>query len=295
MRLRESFLVRASGKQEPELELPIAFELDGQERVELRDHEEESLLLVIERAVDPLALKIEKKSGIFEPLAGGDRRELPTVRVPEDGNIRAIDVTSALTFLTDVPLSVNAAGGELVPEGDEDRAALEALGTAHVHSYTTLLVNTRTFNPIVEAEAIRALIPKTVGLRLYADAVALSTDVATYRELWRCLESAFGLKESSLVGALAAYDPARELGFDEKELRELQVLRGRVSHAESKAGLEEILGVGDQASKRVARLKCLVERVVLTKKDWGERSSAVEELTPAVSWVTRDGQIEIQL
>jgi hypothetical protein len=102
--------------------------------------------------------------------------------------------------------------------------------------------------------------PKTAGLRLYADAVALPADVAKYCELWRCLESAFGLKEGDLVKALASYEPAQELGFDAEELRELQVLRGRLSHAESRAGLEEILRVGDQASKRVARLKCLVER-----------------------------------
>jgi hypothetical protein len=294
MLLRETFLVRASGKQEPEIELPIAFELDRRERIELREHEGGSLLLVIDRGIDPLELTIEKRSGLFEPLPGGGRRELPTIRVPEGGNVRAIDVTSTLTFLTDVAFSVNVAGRELLAEGDEDRGALDALGTTRVHGDTTLLLNIRTFNPVVDADALQALMPKTAGLRLYADAVALPADVAKYRELWRCLESAFGLKEGELVKALASYGPAQELGFDVEELRELQVLRGRLSHAESRAGLEEILRVGDQASKRVARLKCLVERVILTKQSWGSRAATVDELTQAVSWITRDEQIEMR-
>lgn len=294
MRLRESFLIRVIGNQEPEIELPITFELDGRERIDLRDHEAGSLLLVIDRAVDPLELTIEKKSGLFEPQPGGGRRELPTVRVPEGGNVRAIDVTSALTFLTDVAFSVNVAGRELLVEGDEDRGALDALGTTRVHNDTTLLLNTRTFDAVVDTASLKGLMPKTAGLRLYADAVALPADVAKYRELWRCLESAFGLKEGDLVKALARYGPAQELGFDERELRELQVLRGRVSHAESKAGLKEILRVGDQASKRVARLKCLVERVILTKQNWGSRDATVHELTPAIGWITREGQIEIR-
>jgi hypothetical protein len=294
MRLRESFVVRASGKQEPEIGLPIAFELDDKEQIELRENGDESLLLMIERPVDPLELGLEKRSGLFEALADGGRRELPTICVPTGGNIRAIDVTSALTFLTDIALSVNVAGRELLAENDEDYAALESLGTTRVHSDTTLLLNTRTFNPVVEAKAVKALIPKTSGLRLYADAVALPTDVAKYRELWRCLESAFGMKGASLVAMLGTYGPAQELGFNRDELNELHVLRGRVSHAESQAGLEEILRVGDQASKRMPRLKCLVERVILTKQNWGDRSATVDELTPAVSWITRDGQIEIR-
>jgi hypothetical protein len=118
MLLRETFLVRTSGKQEPEIELPIAFELDERERIELREHEEGSLLLVIDRAIDPLELTIEKKSGLFEPLPDGGRRELLTVRVPEGGNVRAIDVTSTLTFLTDIAFSVNVAGRELLAEGE---------------------------------------------------------------------------------------------------------------------------------------------------------------------------------
>lgn len=294
MRLRETFFVRAIGTQEPEIQLPIAFQLDETERIELREHDGEALLLAIERSVDPLELKIEKKSGLFEPLADGGRRELASVRVPEGGNIRAIDVTSALTFLTDVTLLVNLAGRELVPEADEDFATLDALGTKRVHIDSTLLLNTRTFNPKVEAEAVKALIPKTAGLRLYADAVALPNDVAKFRELWRCLESAFAMKGASLVRALRDYGPANDLGFDEEELRELHVLRGQVSHAESKAGLKELLRAGDQASRRVARLKCLVERVILTKRHWGHRDNEVEELTPAVGWINREGDIEVR-
>jgi hypothetical protein len=86
--------------------------------------------------------------------------------------------------------------------------------------------------------------------------------------------------------------PTCEIGFDEKELDELHVLRGQISHAESRAGLDELLRAGDEASKCLPRLKCLAERVILTERNWGKRDTEVEELTPAVSWINRDGAIE---
>jgi hypothetical protein len=290
MRLREVFSIRTGG-QELEIGLPIRVSLEDEERIEIRMGEGARLDLVIERTVDPLALSIENKSGMFEALSTGERRELPTLRVPTGGNVRAIDITCALTFLTDVALTANAAGSELVPENEEDEAALSALGTRRVQVDTTVLVSTRTFNPIVEGEALKALLPKTVGLRLYADAVALPTDVARFRELWRCLESAFGMKDARLVAAIADYPPAVEIGFDREEIAELHVLRGQLSHAESRAGLKELLRAGDAASRRVPRLKCLVERVILTKQNWGRRDLSVEELTPASAWIGPDGGI----
>lgn len=291
--MREKFLIGTSGDQEIEVDLPITFRLGDEERIEV-SKDENGLLAMIERTVDPLELTIETKSGLFEQLPGGGRRELPTLRVPKGGNVRAIDISSALTFLTDAVFQVNVAGRELIPETEKDEAALSALGTRRVHVDTALVINTRTFNPIVDPDAIKGLIPKTVGLRLYADAVALPTDVARFRELWRCLESAFGVKNARLLRVLAEYAPALEIGFDEKELDELHVLRGQISHAESRTGLDELLRAGDEASKRVPRLKSLVERVILTKRNWGMRDTAVEELTPAVSWISSDGGIVLR-
>jgi hypothetical protein len=294
VRLRDVFLVTESGAQPVEIETPIEIDFEDGEWIEVRGDNEGGLVLIIERTIDPLELTLETKSGFFESLADGSRREVPALRVPAGRNVRAIDVTSALTFLTDTPLLVNPVGRELLVENEEDTAALESLGTRLLHSDTNVLLNTRTFSAKVDGDAVSALLPKTVGLRLYADAVALPTDVARFRELWRCLESAFGLKDARLVTALADFRPAIEIGFDRQELAELQVLRGRISHAESKTGLKELLRAGDEASRRAPRLKCLVERVILTKRDWGQRDGGVEELAPVSSWINREGAMEVR-
>lgn len=258
--------------------------------------DDESLSLVIERPVDPLEPRVEPNPHVFAPGADGERRELRAIRVPGNGNIQAIDFTSTLTFLTDAPVAVNRLFGhsELVPEVEEDIAALASLGTRRVLEELATQLNTRTFGPIIDPQTIEALIPKTVGLRIYADAVALNADVPKYREFWRILESAFGLHGKRLVGALASYEPSKELGFDEKELSSLLVLRGQVSHAATRGGLGELLRVGGLASGHVGRLKCLAERVILTKQNWGAHDSEVQELAAATSWVEADGTIKIQ-
>jgi len=140
-----------------------------------------------------------------------------------------------LTFLTDVPLKVNRPfpPAEIVPESDEDRAALDAFGTTHLYLEGGVQPTIRTFNPIVDPDAVRALMPKAAGLRLYADAVAPSADVARYRELWRVLESAFRLQDDDLVEALAGYP---------RRLREFLVLRGQASHGGARDPDQEDLG-----------------------------------------------------
>jgi hypothetical protein len=294
VRVREFFGVVPVGQLT--VELPLIVELDDGVRAEFTQGDDEALALTIDYPVDPLILTLEHQTGLYQPQQDGPDRELPALRVPENKNIAAIDLTAALTFLTDVPLRVNRPfpPSEILPESEEDSAALDALGTRRVYVEGGVQPSIRTFNAHVDADAIRALIPKTVGLRLYADAVALSADVARYRELWRVMESAFGLQDDKLITALAGYGPAQELGFDEAELRELLILRGQASHAATSSGLEEILRVGEETRCRGDRLKCLAERVILTKRTWGARSGGVDELTPAASWVGARGQIVIR-
>jgi hypothetical protein len=293
MKIREFFGVVPVGQLEIEMPLVIDFGDGVEARLEDKDGR---IRLVIDYPVDPLALVLEPRTGIYEERPDGDDREISALRAPENKNIQAIDITAALTFLTDVPLNVNRPypPAEIVPESDEDRAALDALGTTHLYVEGGVQPRIRTFNPIVDADAVKALMSKAAGLRLYADAVARSADVARYRELWRVLESAFRLQDDELVQALARYAPAQELGFEHAELRELLVLRGQASHAATRGGLDEILRVGEEARRRADRLKCLVERVILTKKTWGARGDGVEELTPASSWVGRQGQIVVR-
>jgi hypothetical protein len=294
MRIRE--FIDVVPTRELQMELPLVIDLDSGLRLTLDQRDGASLRLVIDYPVDRGKLKLERNTRTYEQLSDGGRRELPALRVPENDEIQASDVAAALTFLTDVPVNTSRPhpSSEIVPEDDEDRAVLDAFGTSRVFAQLGSQPSIRTFNPIVDADSVQAVLPKTAGLRLYADALALNTDVARYRELWRILESAFGLQDDALVHALAAYPPAQELEFDRDELRELLVLRGRASHAATKGGLTEILRIGAEARRRSGRLKCLTERVILTKQSWGTRGAGVEELTPAVSWVGRDGQIVIR-
>ena len=121
-------------------------------------------------------------------------------------------------------------------------------------------------------------------MRIDATALALGTSSARFREVWRLLEAAFQLKDNDLIQRLAErlpeYGPVRQLGFDRDELRELHTLRGRASHAESRSGVHELEHVERECGARVARLKCLAERVILTKKSWGSPTTGVEELSP---------------
>src|SRR5205085_9366951 len=99
------------------------------------------------------------------------------------------------------------------------------------------------------------------------------------------LEAAFGKRDDELVALLAKYEPARKLDFDEAEVKQLLVLRGRASHAQSSAGIKELVYVDQECSKQLPRLKNLCERVILTKKDWGYPTIAADELLPLTSFV----------
>jgi len=291
MQVRQVFSVVPSGGQALDLELPLAVELGEGAHAEFARDANDPLRLTVDRPVDRSALTLEPHSG-FSEVRNGQKRELPAVRVPGNPTIAPIDVTAALTFLTDVPFMVSGVGRpELVPGTDKDLATLDDFGTRQVYVETRAQLGIRTSQPPIDGEMIRALIPKTVGLRLYADAMAVSSGMAKYREFWRVLESAFRLQNRDLVAALASYPPAQELGFAEPELRQLKVLRDQASHAATKGGLKEILRVGDLADQRSERLKSLVERVILTKETWGSPDPRVHELLPAAAWVGPDGGV----
>ncbi len=126
---------------------------------------------------------------------------------------------------------------------------------------------------------------RCVGLRLYANAMQADLAVAQFRELWRILEAAFGKHDDELVTLLTKYEPARKLRFDEAEVKQLLVLRGRASHAQSSAGIKELVYVDQECRKQLPRLKNLCERVILTKKDWGYPTVGTDELLPLAGFI----------
>jgi len=126
--------------------------------------------------------------------------------------------------------------------------------------------------------AIDKLLTRRVGMHLYYEALQLDRPVARFRELWRILESAFGTTNDRLVNRLADFQTSTELEFTKRELKELLILRGRASHSSSRAGLKELREVTLQVLRRLGRLRCLAEQVILTKKHWGKDSLEVERL-----------------
>ena len=90
-----------------------------------------------------------------------------------------------------------------------------------------------------------------------------------------------------------AFEPAIAIGFTFEELKNLWVLRGRASHAESKAGIEEHKFISKQISKVLPRLKSLIEQVLVTKKSWGASSLDVDRIAEVSGFVDRDGNLVI--
>jgi hypothetical protein len=105
VKIREYFGVMPIGQLE--LDLPSVVQFDRDVTATLEDRDGEALHLVIEYPVDPLALTVESSTGLYQRQPDGSDQEIATLRAPENKNIQAIDITAALTFLTDVPFRVD--------------------------------------------------------------------------------------------------------------------------------------------------------------------------------------------
>ncbi len=249
------------------------------------DLDGQGLRLVVHRCVDASQIEVVSDSGAFRKLPDGELEAVPRLRLVGDQppeHILAVDLLSAVTFLTDVPFTLSHPIQEdrFVPENEDEQRLLEDLGTDRPYQKTGVKQMSRTFSAELDAAAVSALFKRSAGVRLYANAVRLTLDVAQFRELWRVLESAFAKADEDLVRLLTSYPPAQQIGFDYLELRELLVLRGRASHAQSKAGVRELMAVERECGQRLGRLKNLVERVILTKRSWGRPTIGVDELAP---------------
>jgi hypothetical protein len=296
MFLRTVFTVTTSGRGLEAVELPL--ETSPEEGVTvILSESDRGLRLTVHRPVDASHIEaVVEGSGWHRDLANGKREPLPRLRlkggIPVE-RVVADDFVHTLSFLTDVPLWLSRPQTEdaFVPDTDEDKALLKSFGTDQPFYETSAQVSIRTFSPVVDATTVTSLGGREPGLRLYADAIKLPTGVAQFRELWRVLESAFATTDRALVTRLTGYAPSKQLGFDESELEALLVLRGRASHAQSKAGTRELMDVDQECKRLVPRLKNLVERVILTKQSWGYPTSGVDELTPLRAYLTGDGGI----
>lgn len=273
------------------MQLPFTMSLDIATKASLVKQKDD-IQLLIDRKIDHTKLEVVKDSGYQDKnLPDGLLEPVPTLRLIEDEapeHILSQNFMSALTFLTDVPIILSSPQGEnrFVPETDEDRKLLERLGTDCPYSALHARVSMRSFslNGATD-ETITSLMSKHSGLHLYANAMQANLAVAQFREFWRVLEAAFGKSDDELVALLAKFEPSKKLRFDEVEVKQLLVLRGRASHAQSKAGIKELVFVDKECTNQLPRLKNLCERVILTKKDWGYPTVGFDELLPLSGFI----------
>jgi len=208
----------------------------------------------------------------------------------------ASDFADGLSFLTDSALVLRSPRATLLPDNQDDEELLRS------HSYPvddgtvrTVHVLIRTVDPgSFSQKRLTKLLAKREGLHLYREALRLETPVGQYRELWRLLESAFGCQKEKLISLLAEYPPAVEIGFARTELRTLLTVRHRISHGLTKKGIRELRSASIQAAKLFDRLKCLAERVLVTKSSWGTPDLDVDELSPLANYFTSDGNAMIR-
>ena len=299
MLLRMVFIATPGAIGLQNVALPLEVTLNDDVRVLLYEHEDGRLRIAVHRSVDASDLDLVLEgSGWFEETPEGQRKPLPRLRLRSGMPVErfvADDFVSALTFLTDVPLSLSRPQTEdvFIAETDDEAELLQRFGTDQPFWETSAQIRSRTFTAVVDSDAIQLLLSRAPGLRLYADAMKLPLAVAQFRELWRVLESAFALSDKDLVDRLASYPPAKQLGFEQNELEALRTLRGRGSHAQSsaEAGKQELVDVEQACTRFLPRLKTLVERVILTKKSWGYPSTGVDELTPVQAFTRADGTL----
>jgi hypothetical protein len=293
MLLQQRLCAIGPAKPDPAIPLPLEVALPGGGRATLTQRQRAGdYLLTIEQAVDPAGLELVRNTRSYRRTARGEEVEIPKVRVaPEALTAQhdAEDVLDALSLLTDAPFNHYASfdePDELVPETEEDVELLDkTFGTREIYQPLGVTIHGRTFHEPVTPELIRALLPKRAGLQLYAEALHLATPQARYRDFWRILESAFGTADRPLLELLAQFPPLKEMDVTLDELKELHVYRGRASHAQSRSGVSELRHVRAFATEREGRLKCIVERVLMTKRDWGSRSLAIDELARLRSWI----------
>jgi hypothetical protein len=285
MRLRSTYTLVGRPLDESEIELPIELSLNEGITAAIRAVDDKHLLVVEREVTGDKLERVDPEPGKQGP---------PGLRIQGDEPPERIilsELASAITFLADSPVTFGTRDKRFVPDTEEDQEMLDRFGTDRAHRETGLQVATRTFTAPVTADNISALLDKTTGLELYSAALKAGLAHAQFRDLWRVLESAFREKNEELVKLLAAYPPAVAMQFDEKELKALLVLRHRASHAYSRAGLTEVLRVERACGESLPRLKNLVERVVLTKAEWGDAGLDTDELTELLAYVGPDGTI----
>lgn len=299
MLVRTCFRVKANGSISEAIANLEGIDVDERTRVITVPEDDHTFRLHVEREVDPDLIEVVGDSGRYTEDSKGERTPLPALRIRGDERTEGLIVERLLevvSFLTDISLYQSRLGNDdrFVPESESDERLLKDLGADTLYSQTFLAASQRSFGLPVDESSIFALGEKAAGLHLYRVALeprSAATGVALF---WKILESAFGEKGGKLTELLARYEPCRQLGFDKDELEAYRTLRGRASHLHSRDGLSEAAYVERKCVEKLPRIKNLAERVIVTKKPWGSRSLAYEDLAPLVAYTSAEGVLTIK-
>src|SRR5260370_16006200 len=208
MLLHTVYTVVTPANKVPSLVLPLTISLDDDTKASLVE-QESGIQLLIDRKIDHTKLELATDSGYYKELPDGTHEPVPTLRIVNDEapeHILSQDFISALTFLTDTPITLSRPlqGDRFVPETNENRELLELLGTDRPYNRISVQFSTRAFSPNwLTDRTIADLMSRRVGLRLYANAMNANLSVAKFREFWLVLEAAFGKRDDELVALLA--------------------------------------------------------------------------------------------
>ncbi len=274
-------------------ELPLEVDLGGAFVNVSHDASDEQLDLTVDLSVNPSTLRVETNSGTRDSAID---TQIPMVAVPEIGeaSLFAGRVADAVAFISRNPLALSrkSVSPELVPENEHDLTVLAALGTREVLTRLSGTTGVTMRLPLVSTN-VSILCQRPSAIRLYGDALKMGTSTGRVREMWRVLEAAFGAKGQELVDLLSRCEAAQDMEFTKQELQDLHTLRGRASHASSRADFDEVASVERESAKVVARLQGLAEALIVRKADWGSRTVAVDPSSPRYPYVRRDGSIVI--
>jgi hypothetical protein len=272
-------------------ELPMSLELPkyGDFRVSPLAGWQETLVVEAQTAVMDTD-QILEASDVF----GRPSLACPDIYMLRDGATR---IGAAMSFAIGSAFAVSSADLEDFPnnyvaETTEDQYLLDRFGidAARLPLMASTAVEVTDHYP-VDANLIGAL-ARRGAVTVYCEALRMERSVGQFRELWRTLEFAFQAHGAQLVDLLVVFPPVAELGFDRKELEALRTLRGKVSHAASRSGSAELAESESAVIRQLGRLWCLVDRVLLTKKE-ASQSLDVDELRPLRAFIDCDGTMQL--
>jgi hypothetical protein len=251
-----------------------------------------------ERSIDPGGLRLVNDLS-YQLDEDGRRFPDPGLTAPE-ANLLAEGATAirgAISFATGVmlPLSVTLGDvyrNEVIAETAEDASRLDAMGTRRATWPADPFLGIEVFGEAeIDSSFIAELARRGIA-GVYADALGSMSESTRYLALWRTLEFSFQAEKKELTDLILAFPRVTEMEFDRVELVKLASIRGRLSHARTRAGLAELHRADTLAHSYLGRLWSLVDWVVLSKRS-ADQSGDSDELAALEAFIDRNGNVRL--